>query len=148
MKRKITFQQLAEISTSRWNEILQLRSIVFVEEQQCVYLDPDASDETATHLMCAENDRLVAYLRIISNDAWHIGRVVVPVAKRGRSLGAEIVSESIQYCLKLDPEKEIVMSAQVYLTDFYGTLGFHPRGSMYLEDGIPHLELVYHQSLI
>ena len=40
-------------------------------------------------------------------------------------------------------EKVIRISAQEYLLEFYSSLGFVKVSQVYLEDGIPHMEMVY-----
>ena len=39
-------------------------------------------------------------------------------------------------------EDKITISAQVYLKNFYESHGFHQIGKDYLEDGIPHIEML------
>ncbi|NQV53823.1 MAG: GNAT family N-acetyltransferase [Flavobacteriales bacterium] len=138
---------LDQIQSEDWHQIMALRSDVFVVEQQCVYLDPDTKDPEATHLLRKEGDALIAYLRIIQSTAWHIGRVVVKGSQRGAGIGKQIIEEAIAHCVHADAGRSIEMSAQIYLCDFYRSLGFEAQGSMYLEDGIPHLRMVYQEPL-
>ena len=68
--------------------ILQLRSEVFVVEQDCVYQDMDDKDQPSYHLFLKDNDDVVAVSRIIpegiSYDEMSIGRVVVKKTHRGQ----------------------------------------------------------------
>ncbi|MEQ9186938.1 MAG: GNAT family N-acetyltransferase [Cryomorphaceae bacterium] len=147
MSNKLHILAFDAIEVSWWNEIMALRSAVFVVEQRCVYLDPDENDASAMHLVVSKGSDLLAYLRIIENDAWHIGRIVVNPSQRGSGIGIRMVKEAIDWCVAKHKNKPIEMSAQVYLSDYYGALGFLPAGKMYLEDGIPHLRMVYQEPL-
>ena len=147
MSEKSFLSSIDQIPSEDWHQIMALRSEVFVVELQCVYLDPDPRDLEATHLMRKEGDELIAYLRIIQSTAWHIGRIVVKGSQRNTGLGKRMVEQAIAHCTSTDANRSIEMSAQVYLCDFYRSLGFEAIGSMYLEDGIPHLRMVYQEPL-
>lgn len=54
-----------ELSTSELYEILQLRSEIFVVEQDCVYNDLDGLDQEAEHLYCLVDEQVAAYVRIL-----------------------------------------------------------------------------------
>ena len=136
--------QMNQLSSKETFEILKLRSEVFVEEQNCIYLDPDDSDIDAQHMraLTADNE-LLAYSRIYLDEHWHIGRISTNSKSRGMGIGKAIVAKAVNYCKFENNSLPIEMSAQVYLTDFYLASGFEPIGSMYLEDGIPHLKMRY-----
>lgn len=140
-------KSLQELSSIEWHEIMKLRSDVFVVEQICVYPDPDEEDRSALHLVVEEDGKICGYLRILNKDAWHLGRILVPESFRGKGLGNQLVEVAVDHCRKEDASKAIQMSTQVYLTDFYARHGFEAQGSMYLEDGIPHLKMVYQEPL-
>lgn len=81
-----------------------------------------------------------------------IGRVLVVPEYRGQGLATELMKQAmqqaVQYCKVNQPEdsvqlQEIHLSAQVYLTEFYRGLGFVTQGETYLEDGIPHIHMLY-----
>lgn len=40
------------------------------------------------------------------------------------------------------PNRVVVISAQAHLTEFYGSFGFKPNSEIYLEDDIPHIEML------
>ncbi|WP_438961197.1 GNAT family N-acetyltransferase [Nonlabens sp.] len=126
-------------------EVLQLRSEVFVVEQDCVYQDLDGKDQKAIHILGYVNDHLVAYTRIFQPgdyfDQASIGRVVVSLKNRGEAYGQEIMKASVKYC-KEQGFTTIKISAQCYLDKFYTDLGFISTGEKYLEDGIPHQAMV------
>jgi len=137
--------QFLELNTMQLYEILQLRSEVFVVEQDCVYQDVDGKDNKAIHVLGYINDKLVAYTRIFKPGAYFeessIGRVVVRSSYRGKSYGQDIMMASIAFA-KAEKYSSIKISAQCYLDKFYNNLGFISTGEKYLEDGIPHQAMI------
>jgi len=140
-----TIKKFDELTLDELYNILQLRNEVFIVEQNCVYKDPDGKDQSAWHLMAIEDDKLIAYTRIlppgVSYNNPAIGRVVTSTSKRRSGLGRELMKRSIEACEKLFGKISITLSAQVYLEDFYKSLGFIVVGEEYLEDGIPHIKM-------
>lgn len=136
-----------ELKNKELYKILNLRSEVFVVEQECPFNDCDGSDEKCYHLYLEENDEILAYLRIvekgISYDEISIGRVVVSKDARGRGIARKLMLKGIEFIEKELNENEIRISAQAYLVDFYKSLGFEEVSEVYLEDNIPHLEMLY-----
>lgn len=136
-----------ELTPAQLYEILQLRQLVFVVEQNCVYLDCDDNDQRAMHICLSEEESLIAYTRILAPGTSYesycsIGRVVNHPDHRKKGLGKEIMKASIAFCRKTFPEHSIKISAQIYLDDFYTSLGFLSTGEEYLEDGIPHQAMI------
>lgn len=138
-----TFQQL---STDELYAVLQLRSEVFVVEQNCVYQDIDGKDQKALHVLGFRNDVLVAYTRLFKPGDYFenasIGRVVVRQNERQYKYGYEVMKVSIDAIHQHFNETTIKISAQEYLIKFYTNLGFKTIGSSYLEDDIPHVAMV------
>ncbi|WP_424003951.1 GNAT family N-acetyltransferase [Maribacter sp. IgM3_T14_3] len=125
---------------------LQLRSDIFVVEQDCVYLDLDGKDEKAIHVIGFKDARVVAYTRIFKPgdyfDRASIGRVAVHKEYRKYGYGKVIMQASIKAVDELFNTNEILISAQAYLEKFYNDLGFKTIGDGYLEDGIPHIRMI------
>ena len=69
-----------ELTVDELYEILKLRSIVFVVEQNCVYQDIDDIDKRSYHIYMKEKDKpeIKVYLRVFEKDkdTAQIGRVV------------------------------------------------------------------------
>lgn len=126
--------------------ILELRNKVFVVEQECIYQDCDGKDLSSYHLFAIENNEVLAYLRIldkgISYDEISIGRVVVNKIHRGKDLGKKAMEKAIEYINDIYGKSKIRISAQVYIKDFYKSLGFEDVSNVYLEDDIPHIEML------
>lgn len=135
----------AALSTTELYEILQLRSEVFVVEQNCVYQDIDGKDEKAIHVLGYYEGVLAAYSRIFKpNDyfeASSIGRVIVKPSHRDKKLGHDLMKTSIAAVKDIFHETNITISAQMYLQKFYESHGFVVVGESYLEDDIPHIEM-------
>lgn len=136
-----------ELSNKELYSILRLRSEIFVVEQNCVYQDLDNKDLNAYHLMAVENGELIGYLRILNKGVSYkeasIGRVVVKKEYRRKKLGLEIINKGIDFIINTMKEKEVRISAQVYAKNLYEKAGFVEVSEEYLEDDIPHVEMLY-----
>ncbi len=145
----IQVKKFQELTTIELYDILQLRSEVFVVEQNCVYQDLDGKDIKAMHVIGTKNNEVVAYTRIFKSgdyfDGANIGRVVVKKIERKHGYGLDIMKASIKVLEEKFNETTIHLSAQTYLKKFYNSLGFKEVGEEYLEDGIPHIGMVRHK---
>jgi ElaA protein len=126
--------------------ILQLRSEVFVLEQQCLYQDMDNKDLKSWHLMGKnEEGELVAYARLLPPGLSYvepsIGRVITSPKVRKTGVGKELMREAMMKCYELFGDKNIKIGAQLYLKKFYESFGFEVSGPAYLEDDIEHVEM-------
>jgi ElaA protein len=135
-----------QLSVQELYAILQLRTAVFVVEQDCVYQDMDGKDQVALHVLGKEDGKLVAYTRVFKPGTYYedasIGRVITDSNARGRGYGRKIVEASIHALEAGSGKISITISAQSYLRKFYREFGFKEAGSEYLEDGIPHYKMV------
>ena len=133
------------LSLSELYQILQLRSLVFVVEQNCVYQDIDGKDQKALHVLGFQNEQLVAYSRLFkANDYFEntsIGRVIVHPDYRIKKFGHELIKVSKAAIASNFNSDTITISAQLYLKKFYERHGFITTSEMYLEDDIPHVEM-------
>jgi ElaA protein len=128
-------------------DALALRSEVFSVEQACAYLDPDGVDRHSSHLLGRDAaGALQAYLRVVDAGVKYaepsIGRVITAPRSRGTGLGRLLFAEGVARCTAAWPGQGIRISAQAHLDRFYGGFGFQPVGSVYMEDNIPHLEML------
>lgn len=127
--------------------ILALRNEVFVVEQDCIYQDCDYKDFNSYHLFLEQNSKIVAYLRIlekgVSYDEISIGRVAIKKDFRGKGLSREMMLKAIAFIANDLKETTIKIQAQSYLINFYSSLGFKPVSNEYLEDNIPHIDMIY-----
>ena len=143
---EIQVKSFQELSTQELYDILQLRSEVFVVEQNCVYQDIDGKDQKALHVIGIKNNKIVAYTRIFKPGDYFenasVGRVVVAKNQRQFKYGYDIMKASISAIENSYKETFIKISAQAYLKSFYNNLGFKEIGQEYLEDDIPHIAMI------
>ncbi len=148
---KWIFLTFDDLNTKQLYEMLQLRSEVFVVEQDCIYQDMDGLDQKAFHLLGYEEDTLVAYARIFKAGIYFeeasIGRVIVKATYRKNKLGYDLMIQCVHYIQETLKTHSIRISAQQYLIAFYNRLGFECVGKGYLEDGIPHISMILTNSL-
>ena len=139
-------KEFYQLSLDELYRILQLRSEIFVVEQDCVYQDLDFKDQKSLHVFGVKNNQIIAYTRIFKPGDYFkeasIGRVVVDKKERKHHYGHDLMKASIKAVKKHFNVDEITISAQVYLKKFYESHGFHKVGEEYLEDGIPHIEML------
>ena len=137
-----------ELSVAELDAIYRGRQQVFSLEQQCIYLDADGFDATSHHLAAwgAESSVPMAYARVVHPGQKYaepsIGRVITTNAARGSGLGRELVRRAIGHCREAFPGSGIRISAQSRLEAFYAGFGFAVVGAPYLEDDIPHTEML------
>jgi ElaA protein len=127
--------------------LLRLRQQVFVVEQRCPYLDCDDADQPALHLLGRDEvGGLQASLRLLPPGVKFaepsIGRVCNAAAVRGQGVGRHMMRLALAEARLRYPGLAIRIAAQRYLLGFYGSLGFEPVGEPFLEDDIPHIEML------
>ena len=141
-----TFQQL---TVDQLFDVLQLRVDVFVVEQQCSYSELDTLDRhgETRHLTGYDGNRqLIAYTRILGPGQRYpevgIGRFVVKAEFRKQGIGHQLIQKALQEISTRWPQTPVKIAAQGYLHRFYAQYGFTEVSDGYLEDGIPHVEMV------
>ena len=141
---KLIVKKLAEMTAEEFFEVAKERVKVFVVEQTCPYQEIDEDDQIAKHVILKnDDDQIMAYTRIMDRvDHVTFGRVLVVKEFRGQELGKEIVKLTLAEIDQLNLKKDIKVSAQNYLTDFYGAFGFEVISDVYLEDDIPHIDML------
>ncbi|WP_282137325.1 GNAT family N-acetyltransferase [Rossellomorea aquimaris] len=135
-----------ELSTHELYGILLVRTQVFVVEQECPYLEVDGKDLHAYHLYKEENGEVVTYSRLfpagVSYKEASIGRVLVKEDYRGKGLASELVKRGLDFIHDELGERTVKIQAQEYLREFYGSFGFRAITETYLDDGIPHIDMI------
>jgi ElaA protein len=141
----VTCKAFDDLTPHELYEIMRLRNEVFVLEQLCVYQDADNKDQRSHHLMIKDNDKLIAYARLlppgVSYPEMSIGRVISSPEYRRKGAGRLLMQKAIEGCHELFGEGPIRIGAQLYLKKFYESFGFVQAGDMYLEDNIEHIEM-------
>ncbi|WP_119325389.1 GNAT family N-acetyltransferase [Companilactobacillus musae] len=139
----IDVKRTDDLTTQELIDILKARVGVFVVEQNCPYQEVDEDDYNDLHVRLLENGVLKAYTRIIDKgDHITFGRVLVVKEYRKAGLGEKIVAATIDEIKQRFPNKPIQIQAQAYLQKFYSQFGFKAISDVYLEDNIPHLDML------
>jgi ElaA protein len=140
-----------DLTVEELYRILSLRAEIFIVEQNCPYQDIDFKDLKSKHLFAVIDGEVAAYCRIVekgvSFDEVSIGRVVVKDKYRSIGLGQQMLRIAIKYITDEMNELNIRISAQAYLKKFYCSLGFEQVSGEYLEDDIPHIEMLRNKEI-
>ncbi|MBQ8374084.1 MAG: GNAT family N-acetyltransferase [Clostridia bacterium] len=141
----IVVKKFQELTIEELYEILKIRAEVFVVEQNCPYQDLDGVDQEAYHVYLQEERRIVAYLRVVDKgkrlDEVSIGRVIS--LKRRQGVGTELMKAGLAVAKEKFGATVVKVGAQVYAKPFYERAGFRQVSEEYLEDGIPHIYMLY-----
>ena len=137
-----------ELTVEEMYEIAKSRFEVFVCEQKIVQeQDFDDRDKVSHHIMLKENDRIVAYSRIVPKgvayDYISIGRVLVLESHRRKGIAEKMLKATINYIEQNLSETEIVLSSQLYAKNLYASVGFKEISEVYDEVEIPHIKMKY-----
>jgi ElaA protein len=136
------------LSPTELQYIYMARQQVFGIEQNCIYQDIDGADPLSRHLAAwsPQHTMPLAYARLVAPGVKYvqpsIGRVITTAPARGTGLGRELMRRAIALATDLYPGQGICISAQSRLETFYGGMGFAIVGERYLEDGIPHTQML------
>ena len=138
-------KKFADLTNKELYDVLRLRVDIFVVEQTCPYPEIDGKDPESLHLMYWKNGNIVAYARILppslSFDEASIGRIIVAKSHRGTGLGHELLDQAIKASLA-EYNQPIKIGAQAYLEKYYEAAGFVTVSDVYLEDDIPHIDML------
>lgn len=146
---KITwvYKHFNELTALEYHHIIFLRTEVFVVEQNCPYQEVDKKDVVSYHLYGTNaKNEVVAVTRIvpqhISYKEISVGRVAIKKSSRGTGLAHELMLKTFEAAEIIFGKQAIRISAQEYLLNYYSKHGFKQVGEMYLEDDIPHIEML------
>lgn len=133
-----------ELTTIELYEILKARSKIFVVDQKCVYQDLDNIDYRSLHIFFKEGDDVLAYMRAFKKETEagvvQAGRVLT--IEHGIGMGGKLLKEGImQIKEKMNP-RQIYIEAQCYATGYYEREGFKICSDEFLEEGIPHVQMI------
>ena len=142
---ELVVKPFSQLSTDELFEIYKLRVAVFIVEQQCAYPEVDDFDRLAYHIFLRDGECIQAYLRLLpphtTFDTVSIGRVIA--VKRRCGLGGRIVAEGVQAAREIFGAKQITIEAQTYARGLYEKAGFVQSSEEFLEDGIPHIQMIW-----
>ncbi len=144
---KIIVKHFKELTTEELYEILKIRAEVFVVEQNCAYQDLDDVDRDCYHVYLEENGKMIGYLRVIEKnkrlDEVSLGRVIS--LKRRCGVGTALMQAGLAVAKQKYGATKVKIGAQLYAKPFYEKAGFAQISEEYLEDGIPHIYMLYEE---
>jgi ElaA protein len=137
---------LHDLDARQLYALFAARGAVFVVEQNCAYRDLDGADLEAEHLIAWSGEEVAACVRVLAPGVKYaepsIGRVLTTKPFRTSGLGRELMARAVARCEERFPGQPIRIGAQAYLERFYGSFGFVKASDEYMEDGIPHIEML------
>lgn len=138
----------SDLTINEFHDIIALRLEAFVVEQNCSYLDLDGKDKKSYHVICRDGKGdIVATARILPPNLAYkeasIGRVVINEKLRGKGVGHELMQNAVDFSQVEFGVSPVKISAQKHLEQFYEKHNFKSTGNEYLEDEIPHVEMIY-----
>lgn len=143
---KFEIKHFKDLSIDEFHDLVALRIEVFVIEQDCPYQDLDGKDKVAFHLLISDKKKIIGTTRIlpagVSYEEVSIGRVVVAQSHRMLKIGHLLMEKSLEFVYNKFGMIDIKLSAQKHLERYYNHHGFLSTGKEYLEDGIPHVEMI------
>ena len=143
--RPVIIKSFEELNKAELYQIIQLRIAIFIVEQNCPYPDLDDMDQDAQHMWIEDAGEIVCYLRV--NPAGSrftepsLGRIVTKKSHRNHGLAEKLIKKAIDLVCEKE-SKAIRISAQCYLEKYYEKFGFIKASEEYLEDDIPHIEML------
>ena len=142
---ELKIKHFSQLTTTELYKIIQARIAIFVIEQTCPYQELDNKDLDAWHIWYEDADGVAAYCRVLDKGVSYenegsIGRVIT--VKRGCGLGYKVMMEAIRVAEEKYSQTSLRISAQQYAQGFYEKCGFVRVSEPYLEDDIPHVEMV------
>ncbi|MFC3039332.1 GNAT family N-acetyltransferase [Virgibacillus xinjiangensis] len=144
------YRKFNELSNNELYNLLKARVEVFVVEQDCPYPELDDYDQKAVHCYLDIKGEPAALVRLLPAGSKFehpsIGRVMVAEKHRGKGYGKEVMKRAMAYITEVWSEDSIHIMAQEYLKQFYMSLGFRQASEMYLEDNIPHIDMIWERS--
>ena len=142
-----TCKHFKDLTNEELYEIFRLRLSVFVVEQNCPYQDADGKDIKSFHVAGKQDGKLIAYARIVLPNVSYkevsIGRVITSKEARRTGAGKILMEKSKEFIKKEFGRVPIRIGAQLYLQKFYEEFGFIREGDEYMEDGIPHIIMLF-----
>jgi len=121
-----------------------IRTAVFIEEQKIpVEMEWDEADATCVHAVAFNRLGLpLATGRLLQHapQVARIGRMASAQTVRGSGVGRAVL-DALMQAARTRGDREVLLHAQTSASDFYARAGFTPRGPVFDEAGIAHIEM-------
>lgn len=129
-------------SKEELQQVLKIRETVFIKGQNVpLELELDGLNDESKHVIAKYGDKPVGTARMrFHGNRVKVERLAVLESHRGIGIGKRTLKYVINYCRRKG-FKEVVLHAQYYAKDFYEKLGFRPRGKIFMEANIEHIEM-------
>ena len=152
---ELVIKHFNELTTRELYDILKFRVSIFVVEQNCPYQEIDELDLDAYHMYLSDNSNIIAYLRVFKYNEYKnkylsssetvfntaaIGRVAVSIRRKGYA--TQLLNHAIDLVKAKFGVSCIILEAQVYASKLYEQVGFTKCSEEFLEDGIPHIQMI------
>jgi len=123
-------------------DALSIRKDVFVKEQNVPLEEEiDNIDRRAVHIIVYEDEIPIGTGRVFKEKRkWFAGRLAVIEEKRGCGIGKLMMVKLIDFAREKGAKK-LYLYAQTYICNFYRELGFTEIGDVFMDAGIPHIEM-------
>jgi predicted GNAT family N-acyltransferase len=129
-----------------WPEIVELRRVVFIEEQGVPpEIEQDDLDAVAVHVVARGCDgRLVGTGRAVLDGGGpgvaRVGRMAVSASARGGGVGRRVL-DALEREAAARGARSVLLHAQEHAIEFYARAGYAPEGERFSEAGIGHLAM-------
>ncbi len=137
---------MTEIKVAETNKdvkaCMEIRHEVFVIGQDVPDdREIDGLDNESKHVLAMKDGKPIGCGRIRYIDGHaKLERIAVLDECRKHGIGKKIVLFMIEYC-KEKKVDEIIIHSQCYVQGFYEKLGFKPRGNIFMDADIEHIEM-------
>ena len=139
----VIIKKYEDLTLDELYDILRIRVLIFVVEQNALCDEIDGKDRNAYHVFIREDGEIKAYLRVFSNDDSNrevkIGRVLT--TERGKGYGRLVMEKGIETARKAYNPKRINIHSQDYVIEFYEKLGFKQVSDVFIEEDRPHVSM-------
>ena len=121
-----------------------IRTAVFIEEQKIpVEMEWDEADAACVHAVAFNRLGLpLATGRLLQHvpQVARIGRMASAQTVRGSGVGRAVL-DALMQAARTRGDREVLLHAQTSASNFYARAGFTPRGPVFDEAGIAHIEM-------
>ncbi len=133
-----------DLNTSYYNDALEIRKKVFIEEQHVpLELEIDDLEDQTVHVIGYLENKPVATARLYQKNATtvKVQRVAVSIDFRKKNLGNQLMLEIERYA-QTKRFTKLILDAQDHALNFYKNLGYQVEGEGFMDAGIPHHTMI------
>jgi len=132
----------------QYNELLEIRKIVFIGEQNVPEeLELDEHEHTATYVIAYDEHgtpMATGRIREYGEATGKMQRIAVLKEARGGGYGRAVMEKLEELGREELGFTTFVLEAQTHAEDFYKKLGYETVSEVFMEAGIPHVKMEKH----